>query len=272
MSSSDSAHTEARMLSLAAGTVLDISPPDAIAAAAQAGWTAAGVWYDPATWTPAVTADVQRRLADTGLIALDIEPVIFGRDDHHGPAIIDIAAQIGARFVLVASGPASRSEVVDELGTLAALAARAAPALTLVLEFLPIFTIGRLDAAAGIIAELSCANLGVLVDTLHLARSGGSPEELGAYAPALFPYLQLADALATPADDSRAGLRDEALHGRLLPGDGGLPLTDTLRTIPNVAISVELRSRGLMALYPDPVERARVVLDATKAVVERADE
>ncbi len=236
----------------------------------MAGWPAAGVWYDPATWTSTVTTAVRQRLADTGLIALDIEPVILGRGDHHGAQIIDIAAQIGARFVLVASGPASRSEVIDELGTIAALAAQTAPGVTLVLEFLPIFSIDTLATAAGVVTELDTANVGVLVDTLHLARSGGTPADLAAYPAALFPYLQLADALLEPVDGSRAGLRDEALHGRLLPGDGGLPLTTMLRTIRGVAVSVELRSRQLLHRYPNPAERARVVLDSTTAVVASA--
>lgn len=270
MSSNNSTEPQPRLLSLAAGTVLDVSPPDAIAVAAHAGWPAAGVWYDPATWTPTVTAEVQRRLADTGLIALDIEPVIFGPGDHHGAQIIDVAAQIGARFVLVASGPASRSEVIDELGTIAALAAQTAPGVTLVLEFLPIFSIDTLDAAASVVTELDTTNVGVLVDTLHLARSGGTPADLAAYSSALFPYLQLADALLVPVDESRAGLRDEALHGRLLPGDGELPLATVLRTIRDVAVSVELRSKQLLQRYPDPVERARVVLDSTTAIVSSA--
>ncbi len=270
MSSNLSTGPQSRLLSLAAGTVLDVSPPEAIAAAARAGWPAAGVWYDPATWTPTVTAEVQQGLAATGLIALDIEPVIFGRGDHHGAQIIDVAAQIGARFVLVASGLASRSEVVDELGTIAALAAQTAPGVTLVLEFLPIFSIDSLDAAASIVTELDTTNVGVLVDTLHLARSGGTPADLAAYPPALFPYLQLADAALVPVDESRGGLRDEALHGRLLPGDGELPLAETLRTIRDVAVSVELRSKQLLERYPDPAERARAVLDSTTAVIASA--
>ena len=47
----------------------------------------------------------------------------------------------------------------------------------------------------------------------------------------LLPYLQVADAPAdTPGD--RASLRDEALHGRLLPGEGVLPLDAVLAAVP----------------------------------------
>ena len=256
-----------RLLSLAAGTLLDVSPPEAVEAAGAAGWPAVGIWYDPVTWNRSVCSAVVDRLDSTGVVALDIEPVIFGRGDHHGAAIIDAAAEVGARFVLVASGPAPRQETVDGLGALAALAAERAPELTVVLEFLPIFTIATLAAAASVIVELDRPNLGVLVDTLHLARSGGRPDDLRAYDAALFPYLQVADATTAPVDNSLAGLRDEALFGRLLPGAGVLPLGETMRIVADVPVSVELRSRQLYADFPDAARRAKRVLDATRSTL-----
>ena len=134
-------------------------------------------------------------------------------------------------------------------------------------EFLPIFSVSTLAAAADIAAEVSRSNIGVLVDTLHLARSGGTAVDLGLFNPTLFPYLQLADAPLILADSSPAGLREEALFGRLLPGEGALPLAETLRAVPHVPVSIELRSRALCEYYPDPVERARQVLAATTRVV-----
>lgn len=256
-----------RLLSLAAGTVLDVAPAAAVSVAAEAGFPAVGVWHDPATWTAHTTAEVGRRLADSGVVALDVEPVIFGRGEHHGTAVIDIAAALGARFVLVASGPAARHVVVKELATLSAYAAAAAPGLTLVLEFLPIFTIGSLATAIHVVHDVAAPNLGVLVDTLHLARSGAGPADLARHDARLFPYMQLADAPAVPADPSLAGLRDEALHGRLLPGHGALPLRGVLAALPGVPVSIELRSRVLTEQFPDPVERARAVLSATLAVL-----
>jgi sugar phosphate isomerase/epimerase len=253
-----------RLISLAAGTVLDIGPAECVDVAAKAGFDAVGLWFDPETWTAAVGRDVARRLADTGLVALDIEPVILGRGPDHGEAVIDAAAELGVRHVLVASGPADPSEVVERF---AALCNRAGgSSVIVVLEFLPIFSIGSLAAALGVVAESGYANGAVLVDTLHLARSGGAPAELVGIAPHLLPYLQIADALTAPIDPSPAGLREEALHGRLLPGHGDLPLGDVLAAVPDVALSVELRSRQLMIDHPDPLERASVVLAATKAL------
>ena len=42
-----------RLLSLAAGTVLDLQPPEAVGVAADAGFGAVGVWYDSDSWSAA---------------------------------------------------------------------------------------------------------------------------------------------------------------------------------------------------------------------------
>ena len=52
-----------------------------------------------------------------------------------------------------------------------------------------------------------------------------------------------------------------------LPGDGGLPLAETLAEVPDVPLSFELRSRALLTAYPDPVERARAVLTAARRLL-----
>jgi sugar phosphate isomerase/epimerase len=134
-----------------------------------------------------------------------------------------------------------------------------------VLEFLPIFTIGSLAAAVDLVQEVGRPNAGVLVDTLHLARSGGTAADLRTVPPRLLPYVQLADApaAAPPADQ----LRDEALHGRLLPGDGALPLAAVLDAVPDVPVSLEIRSRMVMEAYLDPTDRARAVLAATRLLL-----
>jgi sugar phosphate isomerase/epimerase len=248
-----------RLLSLAAGTVLDLTPPDAVDVAAGAGFGGVGIWYDPHSWTPASTRAVARRLDDAGLVALDIEPVILGRGADHGEALIDAAAEIGARHVLVASGPADRFAVLDRFGVLCDRAAAAGT--TVVLEFLPIFTIGTLNAALRIVAEAARPNSGLLVDTLHLARSGGHPADLRRVPRPLLRYLQIADAVG-PAPTTPESLREEALHGRLLPGDGELPLGATLAEAPDVPLSFEIRSRQLTTAYPNPLDRARAVLEA----------
>ena len=257
-----------RLLSLAAGTVLDLQPPDAVDVAAAAGFGAVGVWYDPDSWGAVHAREVARRLDATGLVALDIEPVILGRAVDPGEAVIDAAAEIGARHVLVAGGPAEPAAVVERFG---ALCDRALDAGTIVvLEFLPIFPVGSLAVAVRIVELASRANGAVLVDTLHLARSGGRPSDLRQVPGRLLPYLQVADAPDEPPSSIEA-LREEALYGRQLPGDGGLPLARTLAEVPGVPLSFELRSKALMTTHPDPLDRARTVLAAGRELLRKSE-
>lgn len=251
-----------RLLSLAAGTVPDIGPADAVDAAAAAGFPAVGVWFDPATWSAQVLRSVAARLDHHGLIALDVEPIMLGSADDHGEAIVDAAVELGARHVLVASREADNGAVAARL---AALAARAdGSAVTLVLEFLPALGVRSFAQASAIVDAVDHPAVGVLVDALHLARADETPEVLRAAPAGLLPYLQLCDAGAPPDDTSPMGLIREALHERLLPGEGTLPLDGLLAAVPEVPISFEVRSAWLRDTYPDPVERARAVLTSVQ--------
>jgi sugar phosphate isomerase/epimerase len=240
-----------------------------VVAAARAGWPATGLWFEAGEWTEATTREVRRRLDDTGVVALDLEPVIMGPDGDPGDALVDAAAGIGARHVLVASRVPVGAAVVDRF---AALCDRAAPAgVVVVLEFLPIFPLAALHDAVAVVAAVGRDNAAVLVDALHLARCGASPADVAAARATgtRFPYLQIADAPATAPDTGFAGLLDEAVHGRLLPGDGSLPLAALLEAVPGVPLSFELRSRQLRADHPDPVERARAVWESATAWLDR---
>jgi sugar phosphate isomerase/epimerase len=254
-----------RLISLAAACVADVDPATAVVVAAEAGFGGVGIWYDPESWNSFVARDVAARLADSGIVALDIEPVILGRGPDHGEQVIDAASAIGAPHVLMASGPADRSEVVERFASLCQHASGSN--VVIALEFLPIFSLASLEAALSVVAEAGCPNGAVLVDSLHLARSGGTPDDLLGIEPRLLPYLQIADAAAAPLDPSLAGLREEALHGRLLPGHGDLPLDALLSAVPDVPVSVEMRSRQLMIDYPDPLQRATAILIATKSLL-----
>jgi sugar phosphate isomerase/epimerase len=112
--------------------------------------------------------------------------------------------------------------------------------------------------AAEIVATANVTNGGVLIDNLHLSRSGSSVEEVSGMPRELFPYLQICDASSTRPTDF-GGLFDEALNGRLCPGEGSLPIGELLQVIPNVPLSFEVRSKFLRDIT-DPVERAKHLL------------
>ena len=250
-----------RTTSLAAGTVLDVGPADAVDVAADAGFTSVGIWFDASTWTDAVADDVRARAERRRLIILDIEPIMLTPEgsstSDNGEAIVDAAIRIGARNILVASRDADDARVAARLRVLAERLD--GTDIRLVLEFLPILGVRTLPQALSIVSTADHARLGVLVDNLHLSRAGHQPRDLAGVDAHLLPYIQVCDAPSAPADTTIPTLLHEALHGRLLPGDGSLPIRELLAVIPDVPISLELRSETLRAAFPDPVERARAV-------------
>jgi sugar phosphate isomerase/epimerase len=255
-----------RLLSLAAGTILDVDPATAVSVAAQAGFGAVGIWFDPATWSDRVAAGVVSRINDEGIIVLDIEPIMLtpagSSSPDSGEAIVDAALAIGARNILVASRDTDEARVAARLHELALRLEGSS--IRLVLEFLPVLGIRTLPQARRIVANADHPALGVLIDNLHLARAGHTPAHVSAVDRALLPYLQICDAPALPAETPMSALLHEALHGRLLPGEGVLPITELLEHVPDVPLSFELRSETLMAKYPDPGERAAALMAAVR--------
>jgi sugar phosphate isomerase/epimerase len=258
-----------RLISLAAGVILDVGPVQAVDVAAASGWPAVGIWFDADTWTDEIGREVRRRLDDHGVIAVDIEPILLSPTGDHGDRIIEAALIVGARNILVASRDSDHGRVSDRLAVLAELLQASSPKTTvrIVLEFLPALGVKSLAQTRAIVDRVARAEVGILIDSLHLSRANETPADVARTPAAYFPYLQLADAPAEPPATDPVALIEEALHGRLLPGHGKLPLADLLAAVPDVPVSVELRSRELMTSFPDPVERARAVRTATERVV-----
>ncbi|GAY08322.1 sugar phosphate isomerase/epimerase [Pseudonocardia sp. N23] len=255
------------MISLAAGTVLDAGPGATIDAAAAAGYDAAGLRLDADTG-PAAAGALRRRADDQGLALLDLEVVRLGPDRGIDEALrlLDLAVVLGARFLLTVSGHPDPADTRAELATLVA-AAHGGPT-RVGLEFMRFTTVATLAAAVATLDDIGAdpADAAVLVDALHLRRSGGSPADVAAVtavAPGRIGYVQVCDGPATGPGTLDA-VADEARHHRLPPGDGDLPLRDLLAATPaGLPVSVEVQSDRLAADL-DPTARARVLLDATR--------
>jgi sugar phosphate isomerase/epimerase len=246
-----------RLLSLAAGVQLDVAPADMVSVASAAGWPAVGIWFDGKTWSDSASREVRRRLDDTGVIALDIEPIIPSEDGNDfAEQLIEAAAVIGAQHILFTSRLKEQVRTTDRYQQVCEMARP--HGINVVCEFLPIFPLNTLSMAAEIVADSRATNGGVLIDNLHLSRSGSSVEDVQALPTELFPYLQICDAVAERPTEFGA-LLDEALNGRLCPGEGSLPIEELLQAIPDVPLSFEVRSKFLRDIT-DPVERAKYLL------------
>ncbi len=247
---------------------LSAEPERFVRSAAAAGWPACGAWFEPESWTDATTVAVRRAFDDTGMVPVDMEVIRMGGDRDCGERLVDAAAEIGARNVLAIS---SFEDHGATSARLAELCQRARPAgIRVCIEFMR-FTQVRTLADAMVVADATGEpNVGVLVDLLHLFRTGDGPDDVRAADPALFPYAQWCDAPAEPPGWDTRSIVVDALDDRCLPGEGGLDAAVFPRLFEvDVPFSMEIRSRALRERFADPTDRARHVLDATRSALDR---
>jgi len=161
-------------------------------------------------------------------------------------------------------GAVAEQDFVDCLGPLAQRAR--SHGLRLTLEFLPESAIPDLASAQRIVTAVGAANLGVMLDTWHFARTHGTGEQLRGVPRGLISGLQISDRREPPPGTPYA-----PMFGRLLPGEGELPLVPLLRDLlgrePGLTVGVEVFSEELKALAPQEAA-ARVASSTLKVLKE----
>jgi sugar phosphate isomerase/epimerase len=209
---------------------------------------------------------VRERLADTGLQALDVEVMVLGPDvpDANLDRVVEIGIEVNARYALAIGTDPDLTRTADRFARLCERAASGG--LKVGLEFMRFTEVRTLADALGVVRAAGHPAGGVMIDMLHLIRSGGRPEDLTGIDPDLLAYAQLCDAPAAPPDVSLGQLVNEALVGRALPGEGALPIAAILARLPaGRPLSCEIMSSALQERVPDLAARAKVVADATRA-------
>jgi sugar phosphate isomerase/epimerase len=251
-------------LSLGSSTLFNASPVETVAAAAAGGFDAVGVRVagrrpgdggTPVIGNAAAIRDLCRRRDDAG-IAITHVTAYWVTPELSLPdflPVVDAAAALGAATIVVNCGDPDEARFASFLASYCEAAAR--HRLALALEFMPYSDAKTIEQAARMVRRAAQSNLGLMIDPLHLARSGGTPADVRRVEPGLIHMVQLCDApLAPPA---AAELRHEALADRLYPGEGGLPLHELLDAVPpQVQLDVETPCRQHAGLAPD--EQARI--------------
>ena len=269
-----------RQLSLAHLTVLDTTPPELVTVAAAAGFRTIGIRLTapPSVGVPPydilgegpLLRETLRRLADTGVSVLDTEFLRFEPEHPAGipEGFLEVSAQLGARHVLVMSAEPEEARTMERF---CELCDRAAPyGLGVGLE-LAIYTgVRTLAQAARVVVRSSRPNASVVVDALHFSRSGGVPADITRGDPSLFRYAQICDASADmPGPGDTPDLIREARTGRLLPGEGVLPLRELVAALPpTVPLAIEAPNRATADL--PAVERARRAYRALSGLLQDA--
>ncbi|HDS1737113.1 MULTISPECIES: sugar phosphate isomerase/epimerase [Pseudomonas] len=269
-----------QLFSLAALTVLELSPPDMIEVAARAGYSHVGLRLEPATpeehhFALVADADLRRqtrqRLSDTGIKVLDIE--ILRLKPHTRvmdfEQILEVGAEFAASELLVAGNDPDEGRLSDNFAALCDLAAPYA--IHPHLEFMPWTDARDLTQALRIVEQAGRSNASVLIDAFHFNRSGSSLAELAAAtanAPQRFRYAQLCD-VAGPRPDDMAEILRQARNERRFPGDGDCDLHGLLKALPaQIPLSLEIPTRQLMEQGVSAFERAQMALDKARLVLQ----
>lgn len=257
-------------ISLASGVVPEFGPVDTVHAAAEAGFDAVGLWVEPEQWAAATTREVRAALADTGLPLLDVEVIWLKPDsdmaDHR--RTIDIGAELGAANVLCVSSDPDHAATAARLAELCRHAEGSG--MRVALEF-GIFTeVKDLTQALAVLDAVGHPLRALLVDPIHVDRSGSRIADIARIDPALLPYAQFCDAPAERPDPANFdAVIVDAIDLREQCGEGALPLDALYRALPaGIPLSIELRSKALRDRYASAGERAKAVARATRRWLE----
>ena len=247
------------------------SPPALGELAARAGYDFVGLRIMPLNLPeepihPLVSdAGLRRRtraaLDDSGVQLLDVElaRILSGHDVSRYLPALECAAELGARHVLSSAWCADRGFVQDQFCRLCELARPLG--LTVDFEFVTFAAYARLGDAIELLRGCGSANAGLLVDTLHFARSGHKPEELEGLPDSWFHYAQICDG---PFEYSleESELKLVAREGRWYVGEGGVGVADIVRRIPDIPYSIELPNAHRTAVLGDELFAGRCLTTA----------
>lgn len=258
--------------SLAHLTVLGLSPPQMVAAAAKAGYSYVGLRLNAVTADEpryplqrdrAMLLETKRALADTGVRVLDVELIRLTPDFdiHEHDAVLDVSAELGARHLIAQGADTNLERVIEHFAQLCDAAAKRN--LTADIEFVTWTETADLARAAAIVRGAARDNGGLLIDTLHFSRSNEEIAELAKLPRSWFHYAQVCDAPAEPPK-TLEGLIFAARNDRMFPGVGGLDLRGILGALPAaIPYSLEIPNSAL-AKRVGLEEFARLALESAK--------
>ena len=216
----------------------------------------------------ALRRDVAKALKDNGVtISLGEGFLLMPQiPEERLAADMDILAEVGANLINAVCLHADLAAHVDSFGRFAEMAGERG--LSVTVEFMPGIPLGTLSAAHALVKAVDRPNAGILLDAMHLFRSGGTVADLAAIDPAHIGYAQLCDVPLTPIIAEYA---DEARYERFAPGDGELPLTDFIKALPDdVLVGIEIPQRSLTEQGVGAAERLGPALAKARAILSAA--
>lgn len=261
-------------------SVLGMPPVDYAKLAARLGCSAIGIGavpvvalqelYEP--WTlrdnPGLMREFKAAVADLGLTVAVAEGFFVMPDKDVGIFAADLAlmAEAGAGRATICSFEKDWARNVDQLGRFAELAV-ASGLKGAQIEFVPSMPIGDLPTALTAVRDIGRSDFGVVVDSMHIFRSGATAADVAALDPVVIGHVQICD---VPTEVHAQGYGYEAGAERLCPGEGDLPLADFVAALPaDTLFALEVPMRPRMLAGENVEDLMRGCVEATRTLVER---
>jgi sugar phosphate isomerase/epimerase len=190
---------------------------------------------------------------DDGLLALTLEDLLA---ELGCEVILVLALEVGAPFESLAASFGLLAECCGKAGVKCAI------------EFVPAVTaVPDLATARRLVRAVSSPAAGLLVDSLHFYRSGVPWAEIDALSRGEVLVIQVNDGRLGPAGPDFA---EEALGGRLLPGDGEFDLARFVNRLgavaPEIPLTAEVINLELQQKH-SVAELAQRIAERTRALL-----
>jgi sugar phosphate isomerase/epimerase len=199
---------------------------------------------------------VSASLGDGFLVLPDTDVGRFAAD-------LDVLAELGVPRINVVSLDPNRARTFDQFAALTELAAQRS--IQTVVEPVPGLTVGDLTTALAARDYVGRPEFRLLIDTMHVVRSGSNAADIAAVDPDYIGYAQLNDTTLQPRLDNYL---EEAMFERMVPGEGELPLLDILSVLPpDVILEIEVPRRSLALAGVSPIDRMRPCVDAARRLL-----
>jgi sugar phosphate isomerase/epimerase len=260
-------------------TLFELTPPELVTVAAAAGFTHVGLRLNPAA-PPAerqhpmlgdspMLRETLARLRDLGVSVFDFGVFRLERDTDFDAfeSVLETAAVLGAREAVVNGDEPDPDRLAGLLHRLCEQGQRYGVRMNL--EPTPWTGIPTLGAARAVVEACGHPGARLMIDPIHLDRSGGTTSDVEAIPHHLLDYVQVCDAPG-PRPATVETMIHQARNERALPGDGDLDLAGLLCALPpDLPLSLEAPvaslARRLSVL--ERALRARRSIDTLRAAV-----
>lgn len=175
---------------------------------------------------------------------------------------LDVMAELGATRANAVTMDPYLPRSFDQIATFVDCAAQRG--LRPTMEFAKSLAVDDLETALEVVRHVGRPEFGLVIDTMHVVRSGSTADELAALDPSVFSYVQLCD---STLEQQHEHYREDTTE-RSVPGEGELPLVDLLAALPDdLPVGVEVPMLSLASAGVPAQECARRAVEGGRTVL-----